>query len=409
MERSETKPLMGLASCICTGSAALLAWSAFTTSFNATLLSSPFTLGFHYAGVGLRRKYGLSLEDHKAGLMAGWSVLQESRKAIGEQVVAPVMESAEAMTGRDRISVPQLDITPMLTHSAAIVAPTNTGKSFFLSLAMVERERLFPRSKFTICSIDTWKRGHTWMGLGDCPQWIQQNFICLGRKYEDTHGFTESIHMETVETVESLYELMEQRAKATRDGGPHGNVDLSLNTVIIDEFPQFMEFLDSYKDGDDIRKQLKKLLVRGQGYGCVLWVISQDDAVNMLGFHQSEKKQLFICSLFKKNQAGDGHRAQIINSVKGRRVLFEHGGDAAIMPIPQLTTEPKLDWSHLIAQGGFRIWIKELVPVVQHWKSEGLSLSDAWAQVSKDPNFPGQKRQGANNPDYQYFVNNVWS
>lgn len=402
-------PHLALASLVCGLSSILIAWSAIGASLNAFIYSSPVALGFHYVGVGIRKKNELGWGDHKAIAPMVWDSLVAGHKQTSNSIVAPMVTELRSIPGIEKVNTPVFDVSPILTHSAAIVAPTNTGKSYFLSLVMVERQKRFPNSPFTICSIDTWKRNHTWMGLASCPKWLQKIYICLGYKYEDaTDSFTEAIHKETVDAIESLHKLMESRARAVRDRGGEDGVDLSLTTVIVDEFPQFWNYI-TVKQRDDIALKIKDLLVRGQGYRCVLWVVSQDDAVNMMGIKESEKKQLFICSLFKDDVDGNGSRAALVNSVNGRRVLFEHGGKGAVMPVPHLDDEPKLDWSYAIGQGKFRGWIDELQIYVQHHKTSGASKSDVWNELVSRTDFPGQKRQSMDNPDYQYFSNTIWS
>ncbi|MEM9214002.1 MAG: DEAD/DEAH box helicase family protein [Cyanobacteria bacterium P01_F01_bin.150] len=415
MPQTEAKvpnPHLALASLVCSASAALIGWNSLGTSLNGILQASTFAVPLHYVGVGIRKKNQLTWSDHKAIAPMIWSALVDGAKAEQQSTIAPMIKEMRAIPGVDRINIPSLDLSPLLNHSTIVTAPTGTGKSFFMSLLLTEWIKANPGCPLKICTIDTFKRNQTWMGIGLQLSWIQRMYITLGYKYRDhAKDFSTAIHLETVDEVSRLYNLMQSRSEERAQVGPNGEMDLTPSLVVIDELPEFLGFLndkEKFPEGPEIRRQLKMLLTRGQGWNCLVYGIAQDDAVGMLGFSQAEKKQVMLCNLYNETVSGNGDRAALINSIKGRRFLLEHGGKGVVMPIPHLDKEPEIDFSHLTKDGSFYAWIEELKPLIVKFKEQGASITEVWRELTSRADFPGKKRNGTDNPHYAYFTDQIW-
>lgn len=382
----------------------------------ALMRSIPWAIALGTAASGIHSAARLKKDDYMMALPQAPRYFTEGAKELG--IEAPVVGLLSCFKDVSQPD-PTFDPSSVLTNSAMIVAPKGTGKSFLLSLLMQWREKLYPGAPFKIGTPDTFKRGQTWMGLASCPRWLQENYMCLGYKYEQkfltedgTPNLTKAIFAEIDDMVDSLYAEMCSRQTQIRDAnGDESKVNLQLQTGIIDEFPQYWHWLDLRKDGDRQQK-IKALLCQGHGFHIALWIVSQSDAVNMIGLQGSAKEQLMLVRPFKPGEYSDvkgtlpKQLEPLINSMTCRRVLFLSDNNTEIQPIPECETEPTLDWSKLIKQGEFMTWLDATIrPKLKLLKGKNISMTQAWTALTNHESFPefGIKRQADDNEGYVFF------
>lgn len=377
-------------------------WGYLANTIKIAALSS-FAVGIHCSCKLTKDDYFESIGLASECLTLGY------RQSGMQNILAPTVEAIAELPGIDNFTskVP-FDISDVVEQSAMVIAPTGTGKSFLLSLIMCERQRLHPNAPWKICSINNWKRGQTWMGLKECPQWLQDKYLGFGNKYSAESDVTTATHRETDDAIDALFaELKSRQRKVQESKGDCGKFELC--TLVVDEFPVYWKWVN-----DDRKAKIMELLTTGHGYQCLLWVVAVDDAVGMIGLNQAEKKQLMMLRPMKPGEMGKGAGLRdaelaIANTLTCRRLYVRWDGDGKVMPIPHCETEPEMDWSVAIAQGEFYSWLDNYRAIIAQTKAKGQSMTKVWQTIISAENFPssGNKRQGDDNEHYRYFKK-VW-
>lgn len=360
---------------------------------------------------GIHKQCRLSREDYLEGGDLALRCFGVGAEMTGvQQLIAPAVTELKRLPGiENHTSKQTFNLSDMLERSAVVVGPTGTGKSWFSALAYCELEAAFPSASWTICSVNNWG-GQSWMGLKDCPEWLQRHHLRFGWAYKDESEIETATHRETDDAVDALFAEMQRRAKAEIDG-EESTDDWGLVNLGIDEWPSYFSWLEQDKKKERLTK-IQKILCQGRKYRVTLWIVSQSDAVNMLGLNESHKENLLIVRLFKpgpfspiKAPSIPQQAIEMVNAYECRRLLMLFNGMAKVMPIPEMDQEPVMDWTAAIEQGEAYSWLDRVKKTIQAAKSSRVSMTALWAELTKHHSFPatGNKRQRADNPHYAYF------
>lgn len=388
----------------------------------------PWVLLSGAATVGTHKRCGLEGQNYLDGLMYGWSCMQLGAKETGiQQAIAPSMTQLKELTGfADTHSKQSFDLSKMFTQSAVIIAPTGGGKSIFTSMVHVERHKAHPNAPFKIGTPNFGKRGQTWMGLVECPDHIQNTYLAIGNRYKDESPPKVAAFREIDDALDTLHKTYLNRLAIARDSkGKQSSFE--LETLTIDEFPAYFEYLQKTDAGKERLIKIRELLCEANGYRCVLWVITQSDAVNMLGLSQSQQAQLLMVYILAPGEFSKykgctltNDEVEFINTKSNRRCFMSFNGRRWLMDIPEcevlgrdhetgdlMVREPEIDWTPLLQKDAHEALIEHLaLNEMKGWKAEGAGLTEAWAELTNRVTWKASKRQSRNgNRLYDHFVN----
>lgn len=156
-------------------------------------------------------------------------------------------------------------------------------------------------------------------------------------------------------------------------------------------------------------QRIQEILVSGQGNSVILHVVSQDDAVGMIGLNQAQQKQMLTVELFPPGKVDNYPNAQIkeqLNAMPGRKAVITKGREFAVTSLPILKSEPMVDWSHMIQSGEFQNFCEAIATQLTEWKFvEELSLTKAWTRLLTLEGCPtvSDRQSTEDNKAYRHF------
>lgn len=424
--QAQNKAPSALAVEVLSGLAAWAVINGASSGFLGFLANLPQTALFGSMAIGIHSTCKPSKGDYLEAIdLAGDCLTLGYRKSGLQAMIAPTATALVKLTGiDDHDSSLKASWNDLFTQSAIIVAPTGGGKSIFTSMLHVEREKAFPGAPFRVGSCNPWKRYQTWMGLSKTPQWLQDHYLAFGLKYRAESDIKTAAFRDIDDSLDALYTTYLRRIEtAAETRGNHGPFE--IETLTIDEFPAYHDWLKrTGKNGQARLQKIKELLCEGNGYKCILWVITQADAVGMFGLSEAEQAQLMLVRIFKPGEfkSSKGNKLsqeveEFVNRYTMRRCLLAFNGQYKIFPIPEcemithpetgdrIPREPCIDWSNLVEQGEIYSWLDQARPAIVNAYKMGHSKSKIWQTLTGLQDFPssGNKRQGDDNPHYRYF------
>ncbi|MEM9214697.1 MAG: hypothetical protein AAGD25_10155 [Cyanobacteria bacterium P01_F01_bin.150] len=394
-------------------------------------------------GIGTIKSRRLVQEDFKpvpmmVGERFGDALVDTNVMSWGK----PAVEKGLSLLGVEKIDYVTQDIALikqwLVRSSLMLAAPTNSGKSRFLSLLLVLIMQDDPQSSFFIATPTPWKRSHSWAGLKFLPDEVRFQFITEGQtkrvaeRIEEveargdvvlpepsstiaTKSASQIIMAEIDAVLVAFWGLMNDRMEESTK--TKGDVMFHPAYLFFDEEPAYMGWCKTRgrKFFEDRQTKFCDVLRQGDGLQMFILAVAQANAVGQSEIPEAEQVNMRHMSINptedvlkdKKRYPGGEEMYPQMAGVGPRAAFIGTDRQTFLVGIPHMPIEPELDWSTVHDPlAAMREWFEAIAPVVENLKSSGMSMSKIWGEtITKRDDFPdGQsKRPANNNPLYVKF------